>query len=107
MGDMPTIPAHGLRDRTDGSSKFLVVDEMKAKYDLHAVRRWRSEHERLRHGASTSTTVRSSTGSNPPSRKHPSSLSIFLHEVGHHAIGFDRYRKRCEEDITPGSGPSA
>lgn len=26
------------------------------------------------------------------------SLAIFLHEVGHHAIGFDRYRRRCEEE---------
>jgi hypothetical protein len=26
------------------------------------------------------------------------SLAIFLHEVGHHAVGFDRYRLRCEEE---------
>ena len=26
------------------------------------------------------------------------SLAIFLHEVGHHAIGFDRYKRRCEEE---------
>ncbi len=26
------------------------------------------------------------------------SLSIFLHEVGHHVIGFDRYKRRCEEE---------
>jgi hypothetical protein len=25
-------------------------------------------------------------------------LAIFLHEVGHHAIGFNRYRTRCEEE---------
>lgn len=26
------------------------------------------------------------------------SLSIFLHEVGHHVIGFERYKRRCEEE---------
>jgi hypothetical protein len=26
------------------------------------------------------------------------SLSIFLHEVGHHAIGFAKFKKRCEEE---------
>jgi hypothetical protein len=26
------------------------------------------------------------------------SLAIFLHEVGHHVIGFERYKHRCEEE---------
>jgi hypothetical protein len=26
------------------------------------------------------------------------SLCIFLHEVGHHVIGFDVYKRRCEEE---------
>ena len=26
------------------------------------------------------------------------SAAIFCHEVGHHAIGFDRYRPRCLEE---------
>ncbi len=33
-----------------------------------------------------------------PKPKTAMSLAIFLHEVGHHAIGFDRYRRRCEEE---------
>jgi hypothetical protein len=33
-----------------------------------------------------------------PFPKTPISLAIFLHEIGHHVIGFDRYRKRCEEE---------
>src|SRR6476469_7325651 len=33
-----------------------------------------------------------------PVPRTPISLAIFLHEVGHHAIGFRRYRKRCEEE---------
>ena len=27
------------------------------------------------------------------------SLLIFLHEVGHHVIGFDTYKLRCEEEL--------
>jgi len=33
-----------------------------------------------------------------PRPRTPISLAIFLHEVGHHAIGFERYKKRCEEE---------
>jgi hypothetical protein len=33
-----------------------------------------------------------------PYPKSPISLAIFLHEVGHHVIGFERYRLRCEEE---------
>ena len=33
-----------------------------------------------------------------PRPKTPLSLAIFLHEVGHHVIGFDRFKKRCEEE---------
>lgn len=33
-----------------------------------------------------------------PFPKTPLSLSIFLHEVGHHVIGFERFKRRCEEE---------
>jgi hypothetical protein len=33
-----------------------------------------------------------------PRPRTPLSLAIFLHEVGHHVIGFDRFKKRCEEE---------
>lgn len=33
-----------------------------------------------------------------PFPKTPVSLAIFLHEVGHHAIGFGRYGTRAEEE---------
>ena len=33
-----------------------------------------------------------------PRPKTPMSLAIFLHEVGHHAVGFETYRLRCEEE---------
>lgn len=33
-----------------------------------------------------------------PRPKGPMSAAVFLHEVGHHAIGFRRYRPRCLEE---------
>jgi hypothetical protein len=33
-----------------------------------------------------------------PPPKTPISLAIFLHEVGHHVIGFEKYKRRCEEE---------
>jgi hypothetical protein len=33
-----------------------------------------------------------------PQPKTPISLAIFLHEIGHHAIGFETYKRRCEEE---------
>ena len=33
-----------------------------------------------------------------PRPRTPLSLAIFLHEVGHHVIGFERFKKRCEEE---------
>ena len=34
-----------------------------------------------------------------PLPRSPISLAIFLHEVGHHVIGFDTHRRRCEEEF--------
>lgn len=33
-----------------------------------------------------------------PYPKTAISLAIFLHEVGHHAIGFETFRQRCDEE---------
>ena len=30
--------------------------------------------------------------------RSPVCLVVFLNEVGHHVIGFDRYKRRCEEE---------
>jgi hypothetical protein len=34
-----------------------------------------------------------------PVPKSPISLAVFLHEVGHHVIGFESYKRRCEEEF--------
>jgi hypothetical protein len=79
--------------RTDFSH---IVEEMKRKYDIriHRWRRnmsgcaWRVYH----HDGRVVNWIES------PVPKTPISLAIFLHEVGHHAIGFNTYKKRCEEE---------
>jgi hypothetical protein len=74
----------------------LIVEQMRARFDLR-VRRWRSNM------SGCAWRVYHDDGSvhnfiEAPFPKTPISLAIFLHEVGHHAIGFQTYRKRCEEE---------
>lgn len=33
-----------------------------------------------------------------PRPRSPISFAIFMHEVGHHVIGFERFKRRCEEE---------
>lgn len=61
------------------------------------VRKWRSGmtgvawQVRYRDGT-TSKLIES------PRPRGPMSAAVFLHEIGHHAIGFDRYKPRCLEE---------
>jgi hypothetical protein len=73
-----------------------IVREVKQKYSVR-IRRWR------RHMSGCAWRVSYSDGRNinwieSPRPRTPISLAIFLHEVGHHVIGFERYRVRCEEE---------
>jgi len=34
-----------------------------------------------------------------PRPRGPVSAAVFLHEIGHHAIGFDTYKVRCVEEL--------
>ncbi len=67
---------------------------MKRTYGLR-VRKWRRSMSgvafRVRYRDGTEAAYIES-----PLPKTPISLAIFLHEVGHHAIGFGRFRTRCE-----------
>ncbi len=73
-----------------------LVAQMKATYGIRVLR-WRSStsgcawelHDR--HGG-VSRMIES------PYPRGPVSCSVFLHEVGHHAIGFKVYRPRCLEE---------
>jgi hypothetical protein len=74
-----------------------IVTEMRSRYDVR-VRRWR----RNMTGCAWRVCYHDGRSINwieAPRPRTPISLSIFLHEVGHHAIGFDTYRLRCEEEF--------
>jgi hypothetical protein len=73
-----------------------IVQKMKRAHALR-VRKWRKSMSgcawRVYHADGRSVNWIES-----PYPKTALSLAIFLHEVGHHVIGFDRYKKRCEEE---------
>ena len=69
---------------------------MKAKYGIR-VRKWRNSSS----GCAWEVHDRAGGAARwieSPRPKGPMSCAIFLHEVGHHAIGFRRYRPRCLEE---------
>jgi hypothetical protein len=73
-----------------------IVEAMKRRYDLR-IHRWRTSMSGCawrvyHHDGRVVNWIES------PYPKTPISLAIFLHEVGHHAIGFQTYRRRCEEE---------
>ncbi len=73
-----------------------LVTEMKQAHAFR-VRRWR------RSTSGCAWEVRGADGTctrliEAPYPRGPMSCAVFLHEVGHHAIGFGRYRPRCLEE---------
>jgi hypothetical protein len=74
-----------------------LVREMKAMYGIR-VRKWRSS------SSGCAWEIEYTDGRRvrlieSPYPKGPMSCAIFLHEVGHHAIGLGRYRPRCLEEF--------
>jgi hypothetical protein len=80
-----------MRDRYDAMQR-----EMLETYGVR-VRRWRSSMSGVAwevhyHGGAVSRLIEA------PKPRGPMSAAIFLHEIGHHAIGFNTYRPRCLEE---------
>ena len=74
-----------------------LVEEMKAAYGFR-VRKWR----RTMSGCAWELRYRDGRRQRmleSPYPKSPLSCSIFLHEVGHHAIGLGAVRPRCLEEL--------
>ena len=74
-----------------------IIAEMRSRHDVR-VRRWRRNMTGCAwrvyyHDGKVINWIES------PRPRTPISLAIFLHEIGHHVIGFDRYRLRCEEEF--------
>ncbi len=73
-----------------------IVERMKLRYDIR-VRRWRKTMT----GCAWRVYFHNGRVINwieAPQPKSPISLAIFLHEIGHHVIGFSTYKRRCEEE---------
>jgi len=73
-----------------------IVEQMKQRYDLR-IRKWRKTMS----GCAWRVYYHDGRVINwieAPVPRTPISLAIFLHEVGHHVIGFHTYKKRCEEE---------
>lgn len=85
----------------------VTGDTMQAKYDAVVahmlethnvrVRKWRTSMS----GIAWYVEYRDGTRKRlieAPKPKGPMSIAVFLHEIGHHAIGFDVYKTRCLEE---------
>ena len=77
-------------------SMDAIVQTMKLRHDIR-IKKWRRSMSGCawrvyHHDGRTVNWVEA------PLPRTPISLAIFLHEVGHHVIGFERYKKRCEEE---------
>jgi hypothetical protein len=73
-----------------------IVEIMKRKHDVR-IRKWRRSMSGCAwrvyfHDGRVINWIES------PVPRTPISLAIFLHEIGHHVIGFDTYKRRCEEE---------
>jgi hypothetical protein len=84
-------PRRSMQDRYDA-----LVEEMKRTHNLR-VRKWRRSSSGVAwliryHSGKTVKLIES------PYPRGPMSCAIFMHEVGHHAIGLGVYRPRCLEE---------
>ena len=73
-----------------------LTEMLKQRYDVR-VRRWRKAMtgcawQAYYHDGRVVHWIES------PMPKSPISFAIFLHEIGHHVIGFHTYKRRCEEE---------
>lgn len=98
----PAARRPGSPDRGPGSRPSMAVryetltHEMLDRYRVR-VRKWRTSMS----GCAWEVTYRDGTVSRlieAPRPKGPMSAAVFLHEIGHHAIGFHAYKPRCVEE---------
>ncbi|MGN6370661.1 MAG: hypothetical protein ACTHN5_20600 [Phycisphaerae bacterium] len=93
-------PTRGRSARVRGGARGAVyekmVNELKGRYKI-SIRKWR------KHMSGVAYELKYRDGRikrliTAPRPRSPVSASIFLHEVGHHAVGFHRYSPRCLEE---------
>ena len=84
------------KDASAGARYDAVARELLATHQIR-VRKWRTSMS----GIAWYVTYRDGRVQRlieAPKPKGPMSVAVFLHEVGHHAIGFDVYKPRCLEE---------
>lgn len=97
-----SVPGSSRRRRTNSVSPSMqakydaVVRHMLTKYNVR-VRKWRTSSSGI------ATVLQYRDGRivrllESPKPKGPMSMAIFLHEIGHHAIGLGVYKPRCLEE---------
>ena len=91
-------PAARIADKPSMQDRYdALVEEMKLTYDIR-VRKWRKSSSgvawtvRYIHSGKIVKLIES------PYPRGPMSCAIFLHEIGHHAIGLGVYKPRCLEE---------
>lgn len=91
-GGKPGAGAQTMQARYDE-----LVERMKGEFGLR-VRKWRKSTS----GCAWRVFYKDGTVANlleSPYPRGPMSAAVFLHEVGHHAIGFNTYKPRCLEEL--------
>jgi len=93
----PNPPARTRPGSVPMQAKYDAVTRlMLDRYEIR-VRKWRSGMS----GVAWFVTYRDGRVQRlieSPKPKGPMSAAVFLHEIGHHAIGFDVYKPRCLEE---------
>lgn len=88
----PTPIQSSMQDRYDA-----LVEEMKATYGVR-VRKWRKSSSGVAWTIRYLKSGRIVKLIESPYPRGPMSCAIFLHEIGHHAIGLGVHRPRCLEE---------
>ncbi len=93
---VPPSPAPVRRPSAMQQRYDALVAEMKDRYGVR-VRKWRGS------SSGCAWIVRYDDGREArlieaPYPRGPVSCAVFLHEIGHHAIGFETYKPRCLEE---------
>lgn len=93
----PTARSARAQRQPSAAERYYALERsMLAAYGIR-VRKWRSSTS----GVAWQVYYRDGTTSRlieSPRPRGPVSAAVFLHEVGHHAIGFNTYKPRCLEE---------
>ena len=94
--ELATKPRRGDADVGMQAKYDAIAREMLVKYGVK-VRKWRTN------SSGVAWTITYKDGRvvrllESPQPKGPMSMAIFLHEIGHHAIGLGTYKPRCLEE---------